>query len=96
MDHKEEPAGKLTDVQEEALMRLSRIEGQVRGLSKLVISGGYSENILNQFASVKSALVSVRNLLLQEYIRNDIADRLIKDRMRSAEELVDIFKKISL
>lgn len=82
-------------VTKEALIRLKRIEGQVRGLSKLIQSDVYNKNILNQFASVKSALNSTRNLLLKEYIQKDIADNLIKDRLSSTEELLDIFKNIS-
>lgn len=82
-------------VRDEALIRLKRIEGQVRGLSKLIQSRVYSKNILNQFASVKSALNSTRNLLLKGYIQHDIADKLIQDRITSTEELIDIFKKVS-
>ena len=82
-------------VREEAVIRLKRIEGQVRGLSKLIQSEVYNKNILNQFASVKSALNSARNVLLKEYIQSDIADKLITDRIASTEELLDIFKKIT-
>ncbi len=82
-------------IQHEAVTRLKRIEGQVRGLSKLIQSYTYNDNILNQFASVKSALTSTRNLLLKEYISKDIPDKLIRDRLQSTEELIDIFKKVS-
>ncbi len=82
-------------VKDEALTRLKRIEGQIRGLSRLIQSDVYSKNILNQFASVKSALNSARNLLLKGYIQNDIANKLVSDRIASTEELLDIFKKIS-
>lgn len=82
-------------VQDEALARLKRIEGQVRGLTRLVESEVYNENILNQFASVKSALTSVRNLLLKQHIQFDIAGKLVQDRVTYTEELIDIFKKIS-
>ena len=82
-------------VRDEALIRLKRIEGQVRGLSRLIRTKTYSKNILNQFASVKSALNSTRNLLLKGYIQHDIAEKLIQDRIASTEELIDIFKKVS-
>ncbi len=84
-----------SQVRNEALTRLKRIEGQIRGLSKLIQSEVYSKNILNQFASVKSALNSARNHLLKGYIQNNIPDKLISDRIASTEELIDIFKKIS-
>ena len=82
-------------VQREAVSRLQRIEGQVRGLCRLIQSNGYNENILNQFASIKSALNSARNFLLKEHIRNSLADRFTKDHIASTEELLDIFRKVS-
>lgn len=82
-------------VKNEAVIRLQRIEGQVRGLSRLIQSDVYSKNILNQFASIKSTLNSARNLLLKGYIRNNMADKFRKDRLATTEELIDIFKKIS-
>ena len=82
-------------VQNEAITRLQRIEGQVRGLSRLIRSDVYSKNILNQFASIKSALNSARNLLLKGYIQNTMPDKLKKDRITTTEELIDIFKKVS-
>ena len=82
-------------VKNEAVTRLKRIEGQLRGLSKLIQSDVYSKNILNQFASIKAALNSARNLLLKGYIHNNIADKFIKDSLASTDELIDIFKKVS-
>ncbi len=82
-------------VKNEAVIRLQRIEGQVRGLSRLIQSDVYSKNILNQFSSIKSALNSARNLLLKGYIQNNVADKFKKDRLSTTEELIDIFKKVS-
>lgn len=91
----EKNIGQDNRIREEAIARLKRIEGQVRGLSKLIQSDMFNHNILNQFSSVKSALNSARNLLLKEYIQNDIVNKLESDRISSADELIDIFKKIS-
>lgn len=82
-------------IRNEAVIRLQRIEGQVRGLSRLIQSELYSKNVLNQFASIKSALYSARNLLLKDYIHNKMADKFKKEPLTSTEELIDIFKIIS-
>ena len=92
IDENDNPDSK---VKKEAVIRLKRIEGQVRGLAKLIQSDVYSKNILNQFASIKSALNSARNLLLKGYIQNNIADKFVKDTLSSTEELIDIFIKVS-
>ncbi len=77
------------------ISRLSRIEGQVRGISKMVQEGVYCQDVLNQFASVKSALNGARDIILQEHIKHCIAKKMAQDKVAATEELMSIIKKIS-
>ena len=49
--------------------RLKRIEGQVRGLQKMVDSGRDCESILTQLAALRSAIESVGALVLNNYMK---------------------------
>ena len=49
--------------------RLKRIEGQVRGLQKMIDNGRDCESILTQLAAVRSAIESVGALVLNNYMR---------------------------
>ena len=50
------------------LVRLRRIEGQVRGLQKMVEENRYCIDVLTQVASVKAALGSVSLTLLEDHM----------------------------
>ena len=49
--------------------RLRRIEGQIRGLQKMVIEERECESIVTQLAAVRSAIDSVGALVLNNYIK---------------------------
>ena len=49
--------------------RLKRIEGQVRGLQKMIDSGRDCESVLTQLAAVRSAIESVGALVLNNYMK---------------------------
>ena len=49
--------------------RLKRIEGQVRGLEKMVESGRECEDVITQLAAVRSAIESVGAIILKNYMK---------------------------
>ena len=56
------------------LTRLRRVEGQVRGLQKMVEEDRYCIDVLTQVAAVKAALESVSMLLLEDHMQHCVAD----------------------
>ncbi|MBI1381703.1 MAG: metal-sensing transcriptional repressor [Planctomycetaceae bacterium] len=58
------------DVVERNLKRLRRIEGQVRGLQKMVAEGRYCADILVQVSAVNQALRGVRKELLRNHLKH--------------------------
>lgn len=58
------------------LSRLRRVEGQVRGLQKMVEEDRYCIDVLTQVAAVKAALESVSMLLLEDHIEHCVTDAL--------------------
>ena len=56
--------------------RLHRIEGQVRGIEKMVEDERYCIDILTQIAAVSTALESVSVKLLEDHVRHCVADAL--------------------
>ena len=56
--------------------RLNRIEGQIRGIKKMIVEGVYCDNVLNQIASAQSALNGVARLLLEKHMKSCIKGQL--------------------
>ena len=63
-----------SDDTERVLARLSRIEGQVRGIQGMVADGRYCIDILGQVSAATSALESVALLLLDEHLAHCVSD----------------------
>lgn len=79
------------------LLRLSRIEGQIRGISRMVEEEQYCVDILNQISAVRSALSSVGQILLEGHIRGCVTDAIKSDHGdESIDELMQIIKKYTL
>ena len=55
--------------QEMPLKRLGRIEGQIRGIEKIIVNGRDCESLVTQLAAVRSAIDSVGALVLNNYIK---------------------------
>lgn len=84
------------DAKERNLTRLRRIEGQVRGLHKMVEEDRYCADILTQISSVHEALRAVGRELLRNHLKH-CATSAIKVGADEAEsmydELVDLMYK---
>ena len=87
-----DPEGK-----ERLLARLRRIEGQVRGLQKMVEDERYCADVLTQVAAVQASLRSAAEVLLQGHLRHCVTGALRSGDPAEAEaiygELTDLFKK---
>lgn len=73
--------------------RLSRIEGQVRGIKKMVENDAYCIDVLNQTASVAAALNSFDNELISDHMHTCLKRRLQEGDESVIEELTEIIKK---
>ncbi|MEX0763073.1 MAG: metal-sensitive transcriptional regulator [Dehalococcoidia bacterium] len=70
------------------LKRLNRIEGQVRGLQRMVESDTYCIDVLTQVSAVTKALQSVAVGLLDEHVRHCVRDAAQSDDPARADEMV--------
>ncbi len=75
------------------IKRLHRIEGQVRGIEKMVSDERYCINILTQIAAAGTALESLAFALLDQHVRHCVTDALAsgdaEDAAQKSRELLD-------
>ena len=77
------------------LNRLSRIEGQVRGIRKMVENDVYCPDILIQVSAVSAALNSFNKVLLAEHLRSCVVDDIKEGKEDEAiDELVRVLQKL--
>jgi DNA-binding FrmR family transcriptional regulator len=79
--------------------RLRRIEGQVRGLARMVESDRYCRDILVQVSSVREALRAVAKNLMRNHLRHCASEAIRRGSARQAEsmyeELLDLIYRQS-
>ena len=68
--------------------RLRRIEGQVRGLQRMIDDDAYCIDVLTQVSAVTKALQSVAVGLLDEHMRHCVSDAVRGDDSARADEMV--------
>ncbi len=74
--------------------RLSRIEGQVRGIRSMVEKGAYCTDILIQSAAVSAALNAFNRELLGDHIRTCVASDIRAGKDEVIDELMDTLQKL--
>lgn len=87
------------DVKQNLSLRLRRIEGQVRGLQKMVEEERYCPDVLTQISSVHESLRSVERVLLRNHLQHCTTEALRSGdehkARRTYEELTELFYKHS-
>ncbi|MEE4349606.1 MAG: metal-sensitive transcriptional regulator [Pacificimonas sp.] len=77
--------------------RLNRIEGQVRGVAKMVAEDRYCIDVLNQLQAVKAALAKAETEILKDHASHCVADAIAsgseEEQRQKFEELVVLFEK---
>lgn len=74
--------------------RLNRIEGQVRGVKKMVESEAYCTDILTQVSAIQAALNAFNRELLANHIRSCVADDIRSGKDETIDELVQTLQKL--
>ena len=81
------------------LKRLNRIEGQVRGLAKMVDEDRYCIDVVTQISAVRAALRRVEEEVLRDHVahcvEHAIASGNTADQRRKVAELMDVLTRAS-
>ncbi len=74
--------------------RLKRIEGQVRGLQRMLDEDAYCPEILTQASAVNSAVNSFCRVLLANHMRTCMSEDIRAGRDEAVDELMDTLQKL--
>ena len=76
------------------LNRLSRVEGQIRGIKRMVEEDCYCPDIMVQVAAANAALKSFNKVLLANHIRTCVADDIRNGQDDTIDELIETLGKV--
>lgn len=76
-----------------AIRRLKIIEGQIRGLQKMVEEDKYCIDIITQASAIKEALSSVEDLLLENHLSTHVIHQVRSgNEAQATEEILKVYK----
>lgn len=91
LKHREKEGKEYKDL----LSRLNKIEGQVRGIKKMLEEDRYCVDILTQVSAVQSAFRAFNKVLLSQHIKSCVVDDIRQgDEEAAVDELVSILQKL--
>ncbi|KCZ58984.1 metal-sensitive transcriptional regulator [Hyphomonas chukchiensis] len=77
------------ETREAAVKRLARIEGQVRGVAKMVADDRYCIDVVRQVQAIKAALSGLEGVILDDHIATCVDHALKGDDMEARREKVE-------
>ena len=81
-----------------SIRRLNRIEGQVRGITRMIEDERYCIDILQQMQAIKSALAKVEDAILKDHaascVENAIESGDANDQRRKFGELIELIGRV--
>lgn len=90
MDKNEVPDEYRNDI----LNRLKRIEGQVKGVQRMIEEDKYCVDILTQIAAVRAAVNKVGGMILEKHSKTCVQNAVLsEDREKAMEDLIDAVQK---
>jgi len=75
--------------------RLSRVQGQVRGVAKMLDEQRACLEVLQQLASIQAALRGVSKIVMRNYLERCATDAIRSDDPRAYDELMDAIYKFA-
>lgn len=74
--------------------RLSRVEGQIRGIRGMVENDAYCVDILTQVSAVTAALNAFNKELLSEHIKSCVTNDIKAGKNETVDELINVLQKL--
>ncbi len=82
------------NIQIKAIRRLNIIEGQIRGLKKMIEEEKYCVDFINQSLAIKQAISSLENLILENHLDTCVRKSMkSKNNKKTIEEIIELFDK---
>lgn len=83
----------MEDTKKNILVRLNRIEGQIRGIRKMIENEEDCKSVLTQLSAVKSALDSTSAIVLDTHAKECLSGIISKNDDMDLEDLLGLMKK---
>ncbi len=78
-----------TNDKEALIKRLKRIEGQVKGIQKMIEDDRYCVDVLIQISAIRSAINKVGTIMLENHVKGCVSESIKHDDSESTENMIN-------
>ena len=75
--------------------RLNRIEGQIKGIKRMIEEDVYCKDVLIQLSAIENSVKSLSNHILENHLYNCVSKDIEKGNFEIIDELIALFKKFN-
>ena len=75
--------------------RISRIEGQLKGIKKMIQEDAYCNDVLIQLSAIENSVKSLSNHVLEEHLYSCVTRDLEDGKLDTIDELINLFKRFN-
>ncbi|NLA78194.1 MAG: metal-sensing transcriptional repressor [Erysipelothrix sp.] len=88
------PTQHSLEVQQQMVTRLNRVEGQIRGIKKMIESQTYCDDVINQIEASRAALKSIAIIMLESHIQTCVVDQIKDGDVAVVNEVLATVKRM--
>ena len=88
------PTQHSLEVQQQMVTRLNRVEGQIRGIKKMIESQTYCDDVINQIEASRAALKSIAIIMLKSHIQTCVVDQIKDGDVAVVNEVLATVKRM--
>ena len=86
----------IVETKTSCLKRLNRIEGQVRGVARMVEEGRYCIDVVNQVSAIKAALARVEDEILKDHVGHCVENAIMSgDKSKQRQKVAELVQTLS-
>ena len=75
--------------------RINRIEGQLKGIKKMIGEDAYCNDVLIQLSAIENSIKSLSNHILENHLYSCVTRDLENGKLEVIDELISLFKKFN-
>ena len=75
--------------------RLNKIEGQVRGINKMIDEDRYCDEILIQISAINNSLKSLGNIILKNHLSTCVVNNIKDNNLEIIDEVMNLISKLN-
>jgi len=81
------------EIKKKVIRRLKILEGQIRGLQRMIAKEEYCISILQQSSAAKQALSGIEDLILENHLSTHVIEQIKTGKeVKTAKEILEIYK----